>query len=347
MGAFRVHFRGYGSFALGVFMFFTALLPVSNVIFPMKQILNERFLYFALPGFIIAVFGLFTPLEAVLFKRVAGEARTRLLTGFIYLFTTLAVCYLAVFSYLIVRRLDDWKNDLALWRHELDVSGQSRRTNNNYADHLLREERDDEAIEYFKRALYLSKRQEERETSITRLAQTLSIAGKNDELTKVSELAIKEFPKNDALKFWLGMSYFQKKEYEKAKKFFRPLIEGKRGDIATVVYMILAMTLNNDPKAEIQREIDAIASEPLKRAMPDIIEAKVEMARGNWAGALEFLDKVKAEKELPFIEFYLWRAEVLERLGRFKEAHDNYYIVTVFHPETPAGWRGINRLKDY
>ena len=46
-------------FSLGIFWIFTVLLPVSNFILPTKQIINERFLYFALPGFIISMLSAF------------------------------------------------------------------------------------------------------------------------------------------------------------------------------------------------------------------------------------------------------------------------------------------------
>lgn len=339
-------------FSLGVFMFFTALIPISNVIFPMKQILNERFLYFALPGFLIAVFGLF-----IYFRDLWLEKFTfRFVKTTDMFFLSIAICYLAIFSYLTLLRLDDWKSDLALWRSELSVSGDTRRTNSAYAIALEREGKNEEALKYYKSALFVTTGPDKRQilfkvVAVERLAQALIRMGKEEEAIIFLTQAIDEFPQNGNLRFALGSAHFKNGEYEDAIKIFKSLIGKtapqngeKNPQNAIRIYNILSMALNGAAQNEIRREIDKMPSEPERRAMPNIIEAKKRMLRKDWPKALEALNKVVEDKALTFLEPYLWRAEALERLGRFDEAIDDYDLVSIFYPESIEAAQGLKRL---
>lgn len=331
-------------FSLGVFMFFTALIPVSNVIFPMKQILNERFLYFALPGFLIAVFGLF-----IYFRGLALEKFTPKSVKIIdMLFCALAICYLVIFSSLTLRRLDDWKSDLALWKRELSISGNTRRTNAGYASALEREEKTEEAIKYYKFALHIAALRDVRQVSVKAIA-TEAFAGALIRAEKLAEAmmflkhAISEFPQNGKLRFLLGLAYFRNAEYGNAVKIFKSLAESD-SQSGTRIYLALSMALGGAAQNEIRREIDAIPLDAERRATPDIIEAKKQMLKKDWPKALETLNLVVADKSLTFLEPYLWRAETLEHLGMFKEAIDDYDLVSIFYPESIEATHGLRRL---
>lgn len=331
-------------FSLGVFMFFAGLMPVSNVIFPMKQILNERFLYFALPGFLIAVVGLFIYLRSLILKKFAPKFAKNLDMFFL----ALAICYLMIFSYLTARRLDDWKNDFVLWRHELSVSGDTRRTNSAYAIALERGEKKEEALKYYKLALSATARPDRRQLAFKAIAaekfsQALVRMGNEEEAIVFLKQAITEFPQNATLKFVLGLAHFHNGGYAEAGKIFKSLAGGG-SQTGTKIYLVLSMALNGAAQNDIQREIDSIPVDAERRAMPNIIEAKKQMLKKDWSKALEALNLVVADKSLTFLEPYLWRAEALERLGRFDEAIDDYDLVSIFYPESIEAAQGLKRL---
>lgn len=339
IGAYALY-RSVPIFSLGVFFFFAALLPVSNVIFPMKQVLNERFLYFALPGFIIAVFGILL----FIYENLKGAYKKFSLAIF-----TLAISgSIVVLSMVTIHRLKDWEDDFSLWGHEFStpLAAKSWRTHNNFAIILEMNNMHNEAEPYLYKTIELSYDPNLRKESIKGLANVLSRNGKAKKAIELLKSALKEFPDDPGLSFALTFTHFYGGEYTLAEKGFRKVVDSGKYDMSTFTYMILSETLSGANHKQIQKDIDAISIEPLRRAMPNLIKAKVEMYKENWGAAIEALDRVREEKNLPLIEPYLWRGEVLEHLERLDEAEESYMTVLLFYPRSMDAVKGLRRVQN-
>lgn len=337
VGAFALR-KAIPRFSLGVFWFFAALLPVSNVIFPMKQILNERFLYFAAPGFVVAVLGL------VFFVYEMFGSRGR--KFFLAFFLTAASIWIIAFALFTGHRIKDWQNDMDLWGHELSVSGDTRRTHNNYAISLELEGEPDIALEHYRKSLELASSPETVNSSKKALADALTRADKPEEAIRLVTSHPKDFPEDQKLKFALAWAFFNNKDFSVAGKYFREIVKSGKYDMTALIYMLVSDTLNGVSREQVQKDIDAISVASLRNAMPHLIDAKVNMLKKNWGAALKALDLLREERELPLVEQYLWRAQVLEKLERFEEARDSYDTVLLFYPRSVDSVRGLKRIEN-
>jgi tetratricopeptide (TPR) repeat protein len=121
--------------AFGIFWFLICLLPVSNII-PLEAHLAERFLYFPLIGFALAL---------------ADTARSRRLPV-LMLLTVLLLAY----GWRSVERNRDWRNDFTLWSSAVRTSPESPRVHYALGDIYYQQGKFREAIDQYRQALELN-----------------------------------------------------------------------------------------------------------------------------------------------------------------------------------------------
>lgn len=107
-----------------------------------EQIVHDRYLYFPLLGFLMLIL----PFFAEMFDKFFGEKAK---IAFISLIILLAIpLSLKTFSYNKV-----WKNELALWKHAVEIDSKSAFNWSQYGAILSEEKRTDEAIEAYNNSI--------------------------------------------------------------------------------------------------------------------------------------------------------------------------------------------------
>jgi tetratricopeptide (TPR) repeat protein len=144
--------------AFGILYFFITFSVVSNLFINLGTPLNDRFLFMPLAGFCIAITYLLTAQLPLLSARLQQK---NIMTG-IVLFISLAYA-VQTFS-----RNRDWKDDFTLFRHDIEVSGNSARCNvmtgktyyekaAGLSDSAQKKEYISKAVEYLNRGLEIYK----------------------------------------------------------------------------------------------------------------------------------------------------------------------------------------------
>ena len=145
---------------------FVTLIPVMNI-FPLSNIMAERYLYIPCAGFSIFIAILLSkkmsPSYSLCLKRDAyvhassmdiNSKNSSLYTSFINPFTiSILSCILAGNAYLTFSRNSDWKDGLRLWAKTVKTSPDSIRAHINLGNAYENRGLNSEAIEEYKRAL--------------------------------------------------------------------------------------------------------------------------------------------------------------------------------------------------
>ena len=132
-------FRIWNGYGWGILFFFLMLAPVSNFFFAAGFLKAERILYIPSIGLITAM--------AVLLILLFNKRQFRFLSfGFIVLF----VAFFAIRTWV---RAGDWKNNYTLAQATLKVSPNSPRFNNMMGLELREQERNNEALVFFEKAV--------------------------------------------------------------------------------------------------------------------------------------------------------------------------------------------------
>lgn len=132
-------FRIWNGYGWGILFFFLMLAPVSNFFFAAGFLKAERILY-------IPSMGLITAMAALLILLFNKRQFRFLSFGFIVLF----VAFFAIRTWV---RAGDWKNNYTLAQATLKVSPNSPRFNNMMGLELREQERNNEALVFFEKAV--------------------------------------------------------------------------------------------------------------------------------------------------------------------------------------------------
>ncbi len=323
-------------FSLGVFWIFIVMLPVSNFIFPTKQIISERYLYFMLPGFILAVsaIAIFINEKITKFKKFLAP-----------LSVFLVVAVFLIFGWLTFVRLADWKNDLALWRHEIQFNSNSWKTLSNYGMALEKENRTKEAIEYYKKAgMPISLEGEVvkpcpsiKIISVDKLARAYFRMGKfkEAEILLLDALrTLKNSPDNkyneyllSVLYYQLGQTYLEEKEYMKAKEAFENLAANYDNSDTSLFFIMLSEKLNGGTDEKIKTGIKKIKNQNFREAAFPIIKGKQKMLENKYGEAIAFFGEALDGRTIPITNPYLWLGQCFEKIGQRKEALEIYRLI--------------------
>ena len=134
--------KKYPVISWGIFFFFLALLPVSNLLFAAGFIKAERILYIPSMGFIIAM--------------SAGLVQIALDAKFKWIAYGLMGIFILFFSVRTWMRNDDWKDNYALAAATLKTAPDSPRMNNMMGLEMRAQKRQEETIKYFEKAVELN-----------------------------------------------------------------------------------------------------------------------------------------------------------------------------------------------
>ncbi|KKU52283.1 MAG: hypothetical protein UX72_C0007G0031 [Parcubacteria group bacterium GW2011_GWA2_47_10] len=324
--------------SLGIFWFFVSLAPVSNVIFPLKEILNERFLYFSIAGFIISL----AALVEYATKRFAGLSSLRLvLVGvFILLF--------AFSTYGTVLRLSDWESERALWTHEVMLQPNSSRNQRNFAHSLEADNDSKKAIRHY--ALAMEASTKEHNTLFFILsAKSLAFAHiRTGEPEKASEFLLemrKRFPDDLGFFLILGQAKLAEKKFADAEKIFRNVAEGNKGNTA-YMYLVIAETAGGKNPAEIKKDVDKIPNAAFRPAAILIAFGKKALLEQKWKEAADFLSAALKEYPAPpTLEPYIWLGQAFEKTGMPEEAATAYTIALEYNSVSIDAHQGLKRLR--
>lgn len=335
-------------FSLGFFWVFITLLPVSNFILPTKQIINERFLYFALPGFIIATLSVVTFFIRKLSKSdfngvlLKSDFKTFVCSAALVIIST---WILIVFPFLTYARLGDWKNELMLWKHELKVSPQSWRTQKNYAWALEMENRTKESIKYLENSLKLSHNPDLALKSINALVIAETRIGNTKRAVEFALDGLKNFPDNDALLYSLGQAYLKDKVYGDAEKIFLRLSEKNNGEDVALFFAILSKKLGGKKDEEIKTDVAKIKNTRFQEQALFLIQARKKMLDEKWQEAIQLFITTLRIARPPIIEPPLWLAESFEKSGEKEKALAVYDLTFSIYPLSIDAVQGIKRLE--
>ena len=128
---------------LGLALFILPLLPTLNITaYVPEQIVHDRYLYLPLLGFLLIIFPY---LAEILQKKFSEKSENFLLIIGIVLSVPLAIQTFINNEY--------WKNEIALWEHNIKVDPTSSFSFSQYGYALLEREKNAEALEAFNKSL--------------------------------------------------------------------------------------------------------------------------------------------------------------------------------------------------
>lgn len=311
-------------FFAGILWIFINFAPVSNFILPMKQIINERFLYFAVPGIILA------SLSGVIFikEKVANFETGKFAFAF-PVFSTVAVSL--IFSGLTFSRLGDWENGLTLWRREIEIRPNDWRNQTNYGVSLEHQNRTEEAIKHYEKALAIAPRDDLESSSALTLAAAYSRIEEQKIAGGIILTALEQFPENENLLFGLARTYFENKQYGKAAEIFESLNKKGSNDL-TAFSAVLSLKLDNESEDKIKNAVENIKNPQLRQQIPFLIMGREKMLEEEWSEAASILNYTLKNSTTPIFEAYLWVAESYEKMNEKEKALGLYQAALAVFP---------------
>ncbi len=319
-------------FSLGIFWIFIVLFPVSNLIFPTKQIINERYLYFALPGFILAIFSIIN----LIFEKWQNCKKI-----LFPIFTSLTIAILFIFGGFTFTRLADWRNEITLWTHEIEINPNDWRTQMNFAYALEKENRSEEAIEHYYKSFEFAGNRDSLSRSVNSAALAHLRIGEMEEAKKLLRSLLNQAPSDETIIFELGQAYLKGKEYENAAEAFQYLYGKINGSDANLFFLLLSEKLNGQTDEQIG--IGKIKNIHFQKTAFLFIEGREAMAKGEWPEAISLINQGIEIHPAPVVEPYLWLAECFEKINESAKAFTVYRQALLLFPFSIDASQGIMR----
>ena len=307
--------RRYRFLAVGWLWYLGTLVPVIGLIQVGEQGMADRYTYMTLTGLFIII--------AWSAKEFVPKWRYR---NFILAF--LAIMVLIASALTASRQLRYWKDSLTLFEHALQVSENNYIMRSNYATHLGRIGRLDEAIEQFNELLKTKPDIPEAQNNLG--YALLQTGGNTEEAIKHFVLAIKYKPAFPQAYFNLATAMKSQGKLEEAVSCYKQALEIKPDYVDA--HMNLAITFN-----ELKRFDEAIES------CNRVLEFKPNnvIAHGYLGVALAAAGKNdEAMKEVRFVlstkpndaQMHCNLGILLERKGKTSEAIESYRTALQIDP---------------
>jgi len=211
--------RRESAFTFGVWWFFIALIPVSNII-PIFVPVAERFLYMPLAGF------------ALSFVIAGDRLASRLGRGARRYFILIAVLIIACYSCRTVIRNMDWSDELTLWSKTVASGRGSYRAYNNLGVSFHDIGKDDEALRSFREALevfhgdcFIQTREEAKIYNNIGLANYY--LGRREVAAAFYRKALATDPSYADAYNNMGIAYVRKGDYDSAIAYFKKALRIK------------------------------------------------------------------------------------------------------------------------
>jgi tetratricopeptide (TPR) repeat protein len=311
-------------YSAGIFWIFIILLPVSNLIVARDVIIAERFAYFIVPGFVLSVLAI-----TILIKKK--------------LLIFLLVAVSLIFGYLTFKRLGAWKNEFTLWRHEVEISPNTWRAEINYGFSLEQNNRTEEAIEHYKKALQSSSAPRNLAASARNLANAYIRTGEIEKAESLLLAVQKKVPDNTQLKAATGKVYLAGKKYKEASEIFKELREKNNKNDSFAFFFILAEKLNGEKDEKIKAEIEKINTPTFRRIAFSLIKGREIMLEEKYSEAILVMSAALITTSSPSPEPYLWLGECYEKIGEKEKALENFETAIVIDPYSIDASQGIMR----
>jgi tetratricopeptide (TPR) repeat protein len=227
-----INFSKKNIVAFGILIFLIALAPVSNLFFLTAATMAERFLYIPSLGFCLILSYFLIRIT----KTENTKTRVKNLIEFlnvnrVLFFIVVGIC--ALYSYQTASRNKDWKDNLTLFSHDVKISSNSARTNQNLGsalmlsvmkspDKLNQLDTFNLAEKYFKRALEIYP---DFYPPLSHLGVIYIFENKIDSAYTYLKKGIEIMPDDVDLNFNLGLALFHLKKNDEAIKVLNHTIQ--------------------------------------------------------------------------------------------------------------------------
>lgn len=350
--------------ALGLAWFFIALLTVTNFPFPLNSLMNERFLYPALPGIIIAVFSLVMLIEKRLNlwksdPNLYIEGRGPDFIRFRPLPLILMVSSIALLIYygsITRNRLYDWKDEETLWKSALKLSPHVRNWL-NYTRALQINGKYEEALkeyltngEKYSRFSYYYANDlkdmihilpkvptvnEIKNVHAVRLANLYARMKKFNEAEETLKPRLRTVNSASTRKIAVILNdiYMEAKKYDEAEKILRNIVKEWGTDDEILFDLALLDFLKNGDLKNMENYSENIRSQNLKKIMPALLLAYKEKEAGNWKNVSLLLIPALTLNPISIIAtpyFWLGEAEIAQK--KLESAKQVYYSILRIDP---------------
>lgn len=204
--------RRLPGFAFGIALFFTHLIPISNLL-PFGAVMANRYMYLPMIGLCIAVGGILHFFKNA-FK--SGRAReTRLVLSIV-----IVLVLVAATTRLRIEHISVWENGETLWGRTADCCPSSSRAHTNYGIALLNSEKYEEAVGPLETAVALDPHYEALNALGTAYLQT----GQWDQAISTFTRASARLPTSPFPPYNAGLAMMKKGDAEQALLWFRRAI---------------------------------------------------------------------------------------------------------------------------
>lgn len=194
--------RRLPGWSLGVAFFFTALIPISNIL-PFGAVMANRYMYLPMMGLCVAA--------GAAVSYMAGERRRNLLPA------ALIVCAIVYFAPASLRQARLWRNGVTLWTDAALCCPSSARAHTNLGVALIGAGRADEAVSALETAVSLDPHYE----ALNGLGTALMEAGRWDGAEAALERAAALRPDSPFPAYNAGLALMRKGDPAGALEWFR------------------------------------------------------------------------------------------------------------------------------
>ena len=326
---------------LGLLWFAIPMLPVANFPFPLNSLMNERFLYPALPGAVIILLWLVCSLYSFISK-MPRMCRLFSTAGV----SIMACVLLGYYSFLTANRLYDWRDDEALWRSASRLALDDRNwLNLNRA--LLAKGKYEEVLSLYERDAYLFKEEVYADHHAVRFAKVYARMDRLFDAERVLKERYRPPTSNSSgmIAFELGKIYLERGNLVEAVVIFDELAK-LRPSNEKFFFSALARYTRSKDDTYVLRDLEKIEDSVLRSVAPLLFRAYSARKEGKWDDVIFILRPIVAQFPIQLEEPYLWLAEAERSLGNTEESFNAFLKLLYLRPASVDARKGFFELRE-
>ncbi len=315
LAAFAATWKRHRPAALGLLLFFAGLAPVSNILFPIGNIIAERFLYLPLTGFFLFAGAVIAEID----RRRAGIA---------VLLAMLITIPLGIRSMV---RTQDWMSHEAFMDGLIEAVPRSYRAKEALAERHLRSGEYDAALQAAREARAIFP-----DRSLRLLeARILKGSGRLGEAIQALQQLLREYPRDRRASLLLGETLYDARRFGEAYESYR--VAGELFESDARAWIGMGRSLD---QAGRKREAADAYSKALA-IRPDLPDAAMRlgvmaMDAREYQEALQRFGQVSSGMNV--FGALILSGNALEALGRIEEAEVFYGRAAVVETGRPEPW---------